>query len=298
MKRPTVTILIALALLIAAAFFFHRSPGEEKPTRPPPRRAPIVEQVPPEPVPIVREPPKAPPSPLPPRGTPPPPPLVPVYSPAAPPGFLRGRVKIQGELPRRRTARMDSDPKCQERHAGPVLLDDIVADANGFVQWAFVYVQSGLKGPPPPPPQTPVTLDQIACTFTPHMVGVRVGQPVVILNSDPLLHNVHGLPFQNKEFNIGLPQAGLEIVRRFDKPEVMIKLKCEIHPWMVSWVGVLDHPYFSVTNETGSYGIPALPPGRYTVQAWHEKYVTVSSDVDLPPGGDVVLDFLLDVKKE
>jgi plastocyanin len=294
MKQPTFYVVLALALFVALACFLRRPPREERPPRPDPERAPVVE--PPTPRgPVVggREP--LGPSSLPPTSVPA---AVAVAVPVGSPGILRGRVRIQGEPPKRRTARMDIDPKCAARHAGPVLVDDIVADSNGFVQWAFVYVQTGLKGPAPPPPQSPVTLDQIACTFTPHMVGVRVGQPVAILNSDSLLHNVHGLPFENKEFNIGLPEAGMEIVRRFDKPEVMIKLKCDIHPWMTSWVGVMDHPYFSVTNETGSYGIPALPPGRYTVQAWHEKYVTVTSDIDLPPGGDVVLDFLLDVKRE
>jgi hypothetical protein len=124
-----------------------------------------------------------------------------------------------------------------------------------------------------------------------------VNQPINIYNNDPLLHNVHALAFVNKEFNFGLPQAGLFETRRFSRKEVMVRIKCDVHPWMAAWVGVLDHPYFSVTSETGAYGIVNLPPGRFRVTVWHEHYASVDREVDVPSGGDAKLDFFLDARK-
>ena len=118
----------------------------------------------------------------------------------------------------------------------------------------------------------------------------------MIRNSDHLLHTAHAIAIENKEFNFGM-QPFAEETRRFTRREVMLPIKCDIHPWMKAWVGVLDHPYFSVTSETGSYGIPNLPPGRYVFEAWHEKYMPVSREIDVPLGADIVLDFVLDVKR-
>jgi hypothetical protein len=278
MKRPTLIVLV-LALLLALAFFMHRRPPQQLPQRAPTRgttgeEGGAAEVLIPERDKLARPP------------------------AAGPPGSLRGLVRIKAPAPPRKIVRLDVDPKCESFHAGPVMSDEIVSDANGNVQWAFVYVKSGLLGTAPPVPSRPVLMDQIRCIFTPHMVGLRVGQALKILNSDRTLHNVHSLPFENKEFNIGLPTAGMDVTRTFDKPEVMIKIKCDVHPWMASWVGVLDHPYFSITNPLGSYTIPELPPGRYVVEAWHERYVPVTATVELAAGGDVQLDFLLDAKRD
>jgi plastocyanin len=192
--------------------------------------------------------------------------------------------------------RMDVDPHCAALHAGVVLNDDLVVDPKGGVRWAFVYVKSGLKAAPPPAPQTPVLLDQIGCVFTPHVLGVRVGQPLQIRNSDPRLHNIHALSFDNLEMNVSIV-PDTETVHRFTKREVMVPVKCDIHPWMAAWVGVLDHPYFAVTGEEGAFAIPDLPPGRYVVEVWHEKYVSVSREYDVILGDEDPLDFLLDARK-
>jgi plastocyanin len=284
-SRATV---LALALLIALAFFLHRSTQEKRPQRAP-SRVPVVEPAGPgERGSANASKPAASPAAL----------AVEAAASAGPPGTIRGLVRIKAPVPPRRFVRLDVDPKCESFHAGPLLSDEIVADANGNVQWAFVYVKSGLVGTPPPAPAAPVLMDQIRCIFTPHVVGLRVGQRLNVLNSDATLHNVHALPFDNKEFNMGLPTAGTDLTRTFDRPEVMIKIKCDIHPWMTSWIGVLDHPYFSITNPLGSYAIPELPPGKYVVEAWHEGYAPVTASVGLAPGGDVRLDFLLDARRD
>jgi len=280
--------VLALALLVALAFLFHRGPKEQKPPRTAPR---AVEVAAPE------SPTRAAPLPVKPVSDPAPAPSAPPPA-QRPPGTVRGAVKIRGEIPLRKRIRLDADSKCEAMHAGVVLSDQLVADANGNVQWAFVFVKAGPIGAPPSAPTTPVLLDQIRCVFTPHMVGVRVGQPIRVLSSDDVLHNVHALPFTNKEFNVGLPRGGMEVVRTFDQPEVMLKIKCDVHPWMASWVGVVDHPYFAVTNELGSYVIRDLPPGKFTLEVWHEMYKSVTRSVDVPPGGDVAVDFVLDDRKD
>lgn len=277
--------VLGLALLLVAALLFHRPPREQKPLRVEPRAVSVASPERPAPA--------SAPTPVKPSAVAatPPPPVQ------GPPGTVRGTVKILGEIPPRKRARIDHEPDCAAKHAGVVFYDNLVADANGNVQWAFVQVKSGPMGTPPPAPTTPVLLDQIRCIFTPHMVGVRVGQPIRVLSSDDLLHNVHGIPFENKEFNIGLPRSGMEVVRTFDKPEVFV-IKCDIHPWMRSFVGVVDHPYWSITNELGTYVIRDLPPGKFTLEVWHEQYKPATREITVPPGGDVALDFVLDVKRD
>jgi len=287
MRKRAPLAVLALALLVALAFLVHRGPREEKPSRHEPRPVWMSSPESPPPETRVARPAAAPASA---PGAPP----APVQG---PPGTVRGNVKIVGEIPPRKRARLESDEKCQAMHAAVVMYDNIVTDAAGNVQWAFVRVTSGPIGTPPPAPTTPVLLDQMRCMFTPHMVGVRVGQPVRVTSSDDLLHNVHGLPFENKEFNVGLPQAGMDVVRTFDKPEVFV-IKCDIHPWMRACVGVVDHAFWSITNELGTYVIRDLPPGKFTLEVWHEMYKPVTRQVVVPPGGDVSLDFVLDAKRD
>jgi hypothetical protein len=288
-KRSTLVVL-GLVVLLALALLFHREPRAVKPPRPP---KPVAE--PPTLDPPVVAAAVDPPKPVRPRagGKPVEAPLV---AEDAKPGTVRGIVQILGVPPRRKRVRLDQDPKCQALHTGDLLNDNIVVDPANNVRWAFVYVERG-NTTSPPRPLPPVLLDQVGCRFDPHVLGVQVNQPINIFNNDRLLHNVHSLPFENKEFNFGLPAAGLFETKRFTKKEVMIKIKCDIHPWMNAWVGVLDHPYFSVTGESGNYGIVNLPPGRFLIKVWHELYAAVEREVEVPSGGDVRLDFFLDAQK-
>ncbi|HVE40546.1 MAG TPA: carboxypeptidase regulatory-like domain-containing protein [Planctomycetota bacterium] len=287
MKRSTLAVL-ALALLLLLAFFLHRGLRERTPQQrqSPTSRAELVDAAPAAP----RE---SSPVSIAARSA-----VVPPAPSAAGVGTIRGVVRLKGPIPQRKTYRAAADPECEKMHGARIVSDEFVVDPQGNIQWAFVYVKSGLSGSVPPAPATPVYLDQVSCVYTPHVVGVRVGQPLVVLNSDELLHNVHGLPYVNKEFNVGLYKGHTEMTRAFDKPEVMFKIKCDVHPWMSAWIGVLDHPYFSITNAVGSYGIPNLPPGRYEVEAWHEKCARSTFLIEVPVGGDATLDFWLDVKQD
>ena len=116
--------------------------------------------------------------------------------------------------------------------------------------------------------------------YVPHVFGVQVGQPIHILNSDATLHNVHAIPNANREFNIAQVTKGMKTVHTFTaKEDAPIPFKCDVHGWMTSWAGVLDHPYFAVTGEDGSFAIPNLPPGTYTLAAWHERLGTQTMSI-------------------
>jgi hypothetical protein len=186
---------------------------------------------------------------------------------------------------------MDSDPKCAELHDGPVPADDLVVDREGNVRWAFVYVAVGVRGVYAPP-RIPVVLEQKQCRFVPHVVGVQVDQELVVENGDLFLHAVHFFPQENPERAFTQLKKDKQSVR-FPQREVMIRAKCDVHPWESAWVGVLDHPFFSVSDEKGRYAITGIPPGRYEVRAWHERLETGAQEVDVPEDGTVPVDFLM-----
>jgi plastocyanin len=137
-----------------------------------------------------------------------------------------------------------------------------------------VYVKDGLGNRTFQAPQTPVVLDQRGCKYYPHVFGIQVGQPVTVLNSDPTLHNVHAVPKTNTEFNFGQSSKGMKTTRLFDKPEVMVPFRCDVHGWMAAYGGVLSHPFFAVSKADGSYEIKGLPAGTYTLEVWHERLGT------------------------
>ena len=196
---------------------------------------------------------------------------------AATAGSLSGRVTFTGTPPAPEMLQMGTDPACQAAAGGAsaVQSDAVLVDASGNVANAFVYVKDGLDPKYSfPIPETPVVLDQVGCVYRPRVVGIRVGQTFEAVNSDDTLHNVHSLPTQNVEFNEGQPLKGMRLTRVFDKPEVMMRFKCNVHSWMAAYVGVLPHPFFAVTAADGSFSIPGLPPGTYTIEAWHERFGT------------------------
>lgn len=207
---------------------------------------------------------------------------------------FRGVVRVAGAHPRGK-ARLTDD--CAALHAGPLPLDDIVADAQGRVQWAFVYLKKGLEGRRYPPPESPVVIDQRGCRYEPHVVGLVAGQRLKVTNSDNLLHNVHGLPFANREWNWGQPTRGAENEIVLQAPEVMIRMKCDIHPWMSAWIGVLEHPFFAVTGPDGGFSIEGLPEGRYVFEVWHEAFESVLREVELRSGAVRTEEVVLEKRK-
>jgi hypothetical protein len=229
-------------------------------------------------------------------GVPPPAPVVipsPPKPPPAPPAAgtasLSGTVAIQGKALRQGTAALTAE--CAALHANRYTLDDVVVDGENRVQWAFVYVKKGLEGKTFAPPAEAVLVDQVGCRYVPHVFGIRVGQKLIFQNSDNFLHNVHGLPFANPEFNFGQPSKGLRNELVFTASEVMAFVKCDVHSFMSTYAGVLDHPFYAVTDASGKYELKGLPAGKYTIEVWHEKYKSVEKEVTVE--GQATQDFSL-----
>ena len=199
---------------------------------------------------------------------------------AATAGNVAGRITFAGTPPKPGIVRMDSDPNCVQPGAAATDETVIVGD-GGALQNVFVYVKDGLGNLRFPIPSTPIVLDQKGCHYVPHVLGAQVGQNVEIVNSDPTLHNVHAIPMANQEFNMGQPLPGIKHTHQFSTKEVMVPFKCDVHPWMRAYIGVLDHPYFAVSGADGAFNLKGLPPGTYTIEAWHETLGTQTQSVTI-----------------
>lgn len=204
-------------------------------------------------------------------------------------GSVTGSVKFTGTPPEAAKVKMDADPQCALHHTEPVVKQDVVVNENGTLQWVFVYVKEGAQ--PVPAPKEPVKLDQQGCMYTPHVLGAQVGQPIEIHNSDQTLHNVNCKPAKSKPFNIAQPTKGMKSTKSFTAAEVAIKCACNVHPWMSSYIGVVEHPYYAVTDDTGAFEIKNLPAGQYTLEAWHEKFGTATQQVTVADGQPAQADF-------
>ncbi|MBI2933824.1 MAG: carboxypeptidase regulatory-like domain-containing protein [Planctomycetes bacterium] len=209
---------------------------------------------------------------------------------------VTGTVTFKGDAPKRKKIKMEADPQCLALHDKPQLSEEAVVDKEGRVQWCFVYVKGGLEGKTFETPKEPVVLQQKGCRYDPHVLGIMVGQDLTIHNGDPLMHNVHAIAKRNGEFNFGQPKQGMETSRKFDNPEVMVKFKCDVHPWMSAWLGVLTHPYYAVTGADGKYEIKGLPPGKYTLEVWHETFGTKSEEFEVKAGETKTADFVYEKK--
>jgi plastocyanin len=193
-----------------------------------------------------------------------------------------GMVTLDGTAPSNEPIRMNADPVCVKQNTGAQSQETFVVGAGGNTLGnVFVYVKDGLGNYTYDAPTGSVTLDQHGCRYRPHVFGIRVGQQLEILNSDPTLHNVHATPANNTEFNNGQPIQGMKMTHVFTSPEVMLPFKCDVHGWMNAYVGVMDHPYFAVTAEDGKFELPGLPPGTYTIEAWHERLGTMTQSVTI-----------------
>jgi len=215
---------------------------------------------------------------------------------AATAGSIKGRVQFEGTVPPAEMIRMSSDRNCMPDGKPARASDALLVDDGRGVGNTFVYVKEGLDPSYTfDAPTAPVVLDQKGCFYTPRVIGIRVGQPLDLVNSDPTLHNVHALPMVNQEFNQSLPKQNARTTKTFTAPEVMVRFKCDVHNWMSAFVGVMAHPYFAVTSPSGEFTIPNLPPGTYTLETWNEKLGTKTMQVTVAPGQTQTAAFTMSV---
>jgi plastocyanin len=209
---------------------------------------------------------------------------------------LTGRVAFDGTLPPAEVIRMDGDPKCVAAAQGEERRTEFfVSDDGKSLGNVFIYVKEGLPQRMYQVPSTPVVFDQQKCRYVPRVLGVMVGQVVEIRNSDPLLHNVHGEGAVNQPFDYGQPLPGIKTNHTFTTREVMVPVKCQVHAWMRGYIGVIDHPFFAVSDGSGRFSIPQLPPGTYTIEAWHERLGTQTQQVTVAAKDAKTLDFTFKV---
>jgi plastocyanin len=201
-----------------------------------------------------------------------------------------GKVKFTGQAPQPSKLSMNADPSCAKLHSGPAMSQDFVAGSDNTLGNVIVFISDGLAGRTFDVPAEAVTFEQKGCEYAPHVVALRANQKLKMVNSDNTTHNIHPLPANNREWNKAEP-AGTTMEESFPREEIAIPVKCNVHPWMKSYVAVFKHPFFAVTGKDGSFQLPNLPPGEYTVEAWHEKLGTMTQKITVAAGETKALDF-------
>ena len=212
-------------------------------------------------------------------------------------GTISGKALFEGEPGENPTIDMSADPVCRSLNPETVRAQKVLVNSNHTLKNVFVYVKDGLGDQAMPVPETPAVLDQRGCNYVPHVLGMQAGQKLQIMNSDATLHNIHAFPKNSSQFNLGMPMQGMKLEKTFSNPEIMVKMRCDVHPWMNGYIGVLKHPFFATTGDDGSFEIKNLPAGEYTVEAWHETYGTKTQKIIVTEGNPATADFKFSAKE-
>jgi hypothetical protein len=206
-------------------------------------------------------------------------------------GEITGKVSFEGERPKLAVIHMDQDPVCVSKHSSPVHVEDGEVNENGTLPNVFVYVKEGAEKYAFPTPTEPVTLDQDGCMYKPHVLGIMVDQEFKVVTSDATTHNIHPMPMNNREWNESQPPGAAPLDKKFTRPEIMIPTKCNQHPWMRAYIGVMRNPLFAVTGSDGTFTIKGVPPGDYTLGAWTATFGTQEQKVTVAPKATQTVNF-------
>src|ERR1017187_1400281 len=200
--------------------------------------------------------------------------------PTSPVATVRGNVRFEGKVPVAKAISMSADPVCAKQHPSPVFAQEVMIEAKGDLLNVVVFVAEGLGDRTFDAPTQPVVVEQKGCMYQPHVLAVRANQPLHVVNDDPTSHNIHPTPANNREWNKAEP-PGSSVDESFAREEIAIPVKCNLHPWMHGYIAVFKHPFFAVTGKDGNFDLSGLPPGTYTIKAWHETLGTSTQTITL-----------------
>jgi len=193
-------------------------------------------------------------------------------------GTVSGKVTYEGAPAKMKPIDMSEEPSCAKMYATPPLAETVVAGAGNTLENVVVYVSAG--APADAAPTNAATFSQKGCRYIPHLLAFQVNQELKISNEDQTVHNVHPQPKRNREWNKSQPPGAPPIRESYDKAE-FIPVKCNVHPWMHGTFAVMPNSHYAVTGAGGSFSLPNLPPGKYTITAWHESYGAQSQEVTI-----------------
>lgn len=208
-------------------------------------------------------------------------------------GTISGKVTYTGTPVKQKSIDMSKEPSCAKQHATPVTTETVVTSSNNTLQNVIVYISAGADDANAP--SQAVTFTQKGCQYLPHVIALHTGQQLQVINGDQTSHNIHPLAKVNREWNKSQPPGAPAIQEKFDSPE-FISVKCNIHPWMHGWFAVLKTTHYSITGDGGGFSLPDLPPGKYTITAWHEDYGTQTQDVTITGSETKSIDFSFKAK--
>ncbi len=206
-------------------------------------------------------------------------------------GEITGHVSFEGPVPAKILIHMTGESSCKQASDEPLYREEVVVNANHTLRNVFVYVKEGISNRSFPAPAEPVVLDQKGCRYRPHVLGIMAGQKLEIRNTDPVSHNIHPVPAQNRAWNESMSPGAASLMQAFSQPEIMIPVKCNVHPWMRAYIGVVSNPFYAVTDEQGAFTLKGLPPGDYTIGAWQEKYGARNQKVTVGPKESKAIQF-------
>jgi plastocyanin len=208
-------------------------------------------------------------------------------------GTVNGKVTYTGTPVKQKPIDMSKEPSCAKQHATPVTTETIVTGGGNSLENVVVYISAGADDANAP--AQAVTFTQKGCQYIPHVIALHTGQELQVVNADQTSHNIHPLAKVNREWNKSQPPGSPAIQEKFDQPE-FISVKCNIHPWMHGWFAVLKTNHVSISKDDGAFSLPDLPPGKYTITAWHEDYGTQTQDVTITGNETKSIDFSFKAK--
>lgn len=206
-------------------------------------------------------------------------------------GTVTGIVKFEGEAPEMKPLKVPEEDACIAKHGGAIMNEALVLGEGQTMANVIIHIVSGLPDQEWEMPKESAELDQQGCHYKPHVLAVRAGQNILVKNPDEIFHNVHAHSDVNPPMNLAMPANKNRMIHKFDKAETPFKITCDVHPWMASYCGVFDHPFFFVTDNDGKFTLKDVPAGTYEIEAWHERLPAQKATVTVDESGEQSIDF-------